>query len=273
MQRIRYWALRNRKNLINIGWAALCFGSLFGILTIQLSATEEHSSTRTPTPIRPASATPSRMGVPSHDSQPLRKAAKPESENIFSSTSYAFDARQVSHTVTIQTAGHDSVSPPAPYAPPAPYGPAPSLYGAPAAQYNAPTASFGAPPAQYSAPPTPYGAPSTPYGAPSAQYGAPSGQYSAPPTQYSAPAMIADPATSPNAVFLQQQPFEDARSRDPQVMPSSNYFGRGPDDVCDEWSGYCNCRQKMFTRRGATCSDKEYRFKRRDDDEGCGCGR
>ena len=41
MQRIRYWALRNRKNLINIGWAALCFGSLFGILTIQLSATEE----------------------------------------------------------------------------------------------------------------------------------------------------------------------------------------------------------------------------------------
>ena len=266
MQRIRYWALRNRKNLINIGWAALCFGSLFGTLTIQLSATEGHSSTRTPTPIRPASATPSRMGVPSHDSQPLRKAAKPESENFFSSTSYAFDARQVSHTVTIQTTGDDSVSPPAPYAPPAPYGPAPSLYGAPAAQYNAPTASYGAPPAQYSAPPTPYGAPSPPYGAPSPQYGAP-------PTQYSAPAMIADPATSPNAVFLQQQPFEDARSRDPQVMPSSNYFGRGPDDVCDEWSGYCNCRQKMFTRRGATCSDKECWFKRPNNDEGCGCGR
>ena len=258
MRMIRHLAHRNRKNSINIGWAALSFVLIFGILTIQLSATEGQSSTRT-TSTLPASATPSRMDVPSRDSRPLRNASQPESETIFSSPPLAFDAMQVSHTVTIQTTGGDSVSPPAPYAPPAPYGPAPSLYGAPAAQYNAPTASYGAPPAQYSAPPTPYGAPSP--------------QYGAPPTQYSAPAMIADPATSPNAVFLQQQPFEDARSRDPQVMPSSNYFGRGPDDVCDEWSGYCNCRQKMFTRRGATCSDKECRLKRRVGNDDCGCGK
>ena len=82
-----------------------------------------------------------------------------------------------------------------------------------------------------------------------------------------------DRSTSPNAIYPQQQPgVGETIYTESQAMPRSNYFGVGPDDVCDEWSGFCNCEQKMFTRRGEACSDKDCRFKRGRKSDDCGCG-
>lgn len=85
--------------------------------------------------------------------------------------------------------------------------------------------------------------------------------------------LIPDPSTSPNAIYLQQQPTAgEVIYSDSQAMPRSNYFGVGPDDVCDEWSGFCKCKQKMFNRRGEACSDKSRRFQRDRNSDDCGCG-
>ena len=49
---------------------------------------------------------------------------------------------------------------------------------------------------------------------------------------------------------------------DGQAMPRSNYFGVGPDDVRDEWSGFCDCEQNLFDRWCRSCGDKNFRARK-----------
>jgi hypothetical protein len=82
-----------------------------------------------------------------------------------------------------------------------------------------------------------------------------------------------NPAISQDAIYLQQSPATgDVIYQESRAMPRSNYFGVGPDEVCDEWSGFCKCKQKMFTRRGEPCSDKDCRARRIRNGDDCGCG-
>ena len=220
---IRYTLRRNRKNLRIIGWAAIGFILLFGILTVQLSTTQGQSPTKFPRKRQlptPASTTFEALEA-LEDGTPLNHLEKPASNFSAIPIKPAFLGRarvsQASHTFPGSSAGVDSIAPPSPY-------PFPNNY------------------------------PSDPY-ANNAQHFAP------------------DPSTSPNAIYLQQQPaMGETIYTESQLMPRSNYFGVGPDDVCDEWAGFCDCEQKMFTRRGEVCSDKDCLLKRRRNNDDCGCG-
>ena len=70
--------------------------------------------------------------------------------------------------------------------------------------------------------------------------------------------MIVDHATAPNVSWPQPATDQQYNAHEPaygsaQAMPYSNYFGVDPNQCCDEWSGFCDCEQKMFSNRCRKC--------------------
>ena len=74
-------------------------------------------------------------------------------------------------------------------------------------------------------------------------------------TVYDQSQLIPDAATSLDSEFTEQSVIcnDDFSQSQPQSIPRSNYFGLDPNGGCDEWEGFCDCDQKMFTRRGEVC--------------------
>lgn len=211
MRTIRRSLRRNRKNFRTIGWATTGFIFVFGILTVQLLATEGrrplYGQDSTPPPA-PVSFNTQRQTPPIVNSnQVLRPAA------VAQPTPSTGNTQRVAQTYPPQRLVSRQFAPQAQAIPQQPF-------------------AF---------------------------------------QQYGTPPVITDPSASPSAVYLQQQPYSEATYPESisgdfvqevvyessQATPSSNYFGIGPDDVCDEWNGFGDCDQKMFTRRGAVCSDKD----------------
>ena len=242
MAYIRYSLRRNRQKLIMIGWAVSGFILLFCILTVQLSATEGRSPKRFPAakPLpAPALGT---FNTLDRKSTSLTDIEKPTSCNSKIPVAPDFlapsRASLASHTFPTRSAGVDSVPPPSPVTYP---------------NNTYPNNTY----------------PSNTY--PGNTY--PSNTYPNNTYAHDTQSLIPDPSTSPDAIYLQQSPATgDVIYTDSPAVPRSNYFGVGPDDGCDEWSGFCKCKQKMFYRRGEPCGDKRCGSRRGRNSDDCGCG-